>query len=137
MAIIPLFGIFFKFSPLFLKHFHLLKSFIGSISMLWGSVYFQKSIQNSFQSFTVETIQTIALPKYGYRHYTNRLLPSWTASPWGRINIFALTIIWVARSAFTYLHFIETYFKCFSIVIVIVLTSLVSTKTANSCIFFF
>ena len=41
------------------------KSFIGSISMLRESVYSQKSIQNSFQSFTVETIQTIALPKTG------------------------------------------------------------------------
>ena len=113
------------------------KYFIGSISMLKGSVYSQKSIQNSFWNFTVETIQTIALPKYGYRHYTNRLLPSWTASPWGKISIFALKIIWVAWSAFTYLHFIETYFKCFSIVIVPVLTLLVSTKSANCCIFFF
>ena len=111
------------------------KYFIGNISMLKGSVYSQKSIQNSFRNFTVETIQTIALLKYGYHHYANRLLPSWTAFPWGKISIFALTIIWVARSAFTYLYFIKTYFKCSSIVIVPVLTLLVSIKSANGCIF--
>ena len=113
------------------------KYFIGSSSMLKGSVYSPKSIQNSFRNFTVETIQTIALPKYGYRHYANRLLPSWTAFPWGKISIFALTIIWVARSVFTCLYFIKTYFNCFSIVIVPVLTLLVSIRSANGCIFFF
>ena len=76
MATIQPFGIFFQIFFFVSETFPPLRSLLLEVFLCLGDQYTPKSqAQNSFGSFTVETIQRIALPKYGYYHYTNRLSP--------------------------------------------------------------